>query len=172
MLNLFSKICLFVGYKFNTDFNSFGLRINHHNAKKSCNDKSLPWYHAFIGIVLIIEPCYYFYKIIINPIDLANYPDIFFSLIGFSNFIIGIRYFKKKYFFNMTRDISVYKKDMGKMKALYDDETLSLIILLSSLSTLIINVLLSVFDYNSIGIVYDFRNYTEIKIYNISVFKY
>lgn len=163
MLNLFSNICLFVGYKFNTNFNSYGLKLNKNHRAEACNDKTLPCYHAFIGLILITEPCYYFYKIISNSNDLANYPNIFFSLIGFSNFIIGIRYFKKKYFFNITRDVSVYKKDMGKIKALYDDKILSVIILLSSLSSLVLNLLLSVFDFNSIGPVYDFNNQTEIK---------
>ena len=90
-------------------------------------------------------------------------------LIGFSNFIIGIKYFEKKYFFNIIKDILIYKNYIGKMRLLYDDRTLSIVILLSSILLVIINIILCVLDYNSYGIVYDFRNYTEYK-YSIMIY--
>lgn len=170
MFTLFNKICCLIGYKLNIDFNNYNLKIEKKNSSnKICNKKAIKIYHAFIGLILIINPCYFIYKIILDPKELTNYVNLFFMLIGFSNFIIGIKYFEKKYFFNIIKDILVYKSHIGKMGFLYDDRTLSIITLLSSFLLLIINIILCIFDYNTYGIVYDFRNYTEYK-YSIIIY--
>ena len=170
MFTLFNKICCFIGYKLNIDFNNYNLKIEKKNSNNQiCNNKTIKIYHAFIGIILIINPCYFIYKIILDFRDLSNYANLFFMLIGFSNFIIGIKYFKKKYFFNIIKDILIYKSHIGKMEILYEDKTLSIITLLSSFLLLIINIIFSILDYNSYGIVYDFRNYTEYK-YSILIY--
>ena len=170
MFTLFNKICCFIGYKLNIDFNNYNLKIEKKNSNNQiCNNKTIKIYHAFIGIILIINPCYFIYKIILDFRDLSNYANLFFMLIGFSNFIIGIKYFKKKYFFNIIKDILIYKSHIGKMEILYEDKTLSIITLLSSFLLLIINIIFSILDYNSYGIVYDFRNYTEYK-YSIMIY--
>ena len=103
MFALFDKICRLIGYKLNIDFNNYNLKIENKNSSdKICNKKIIKIYHAFIGLILIVNPCYFIYKIILDPKDLTNYVNLFFMLIGFSNFIIGIKYLKLYFFFFIT----------------------------------------------------------------------
>jgi len=180
MLKFINCIFLFIGLnKINIEnFNDINLLLDDYEDVDKKIDRmkvNVMVYRAFISILFLIRPAYYAYEIF-GLDEKTHYPTVLYMVNVFVMYVILLKYFKNGYFEKILFDYYVIIKKHKKIQWILDDKIVPLIIIFLSIATIVLDLFLNYYLFDSTNTynltdnttirnnVYDFYNNTVVSI--------